>query len=107
VQCSTNEHYCIADEANGYSSAPSTFVKQSKSRSTGEPIFCWGRAVVNMLDKKSSRNFYRLIRLRFAIAFGQKFLPQSTALTPAHMVSQLAEFEIIFDPSSRRWLFGK
>ncbi len=61
---------------------------------------CWGD-----VDTK------RRVRLRFAIAFGLPYRQNNTRITPANMVTNLAEFSVVFTPNGingqEYWTFSR
>lgn len=106
VQFSTNSHDEFHLPANGWSTAPSALVK-TRTNKAGLKTFPWGRSVVVLRDYKSKTKRNRMIRLRFAIGFAPKITPGKIAVTPANLVSSLAEFSIIYNPTSDTWLFSR
>lgn len=101
----TNPHSKLCKPSSEYSAAPTAIVCQS-TRKDGTPCFGWGRSVVSLLDPMNPKK-HRLIRLRFAIGFAKKILPGRSLITTANLVSSLAEFAIIYNPSKKTWHFGK
>ena len=59
-----------------------------------------------LLDPKNAQK-HRLVRLRFALGFAKKILPGRSLITTANLVSSLAEFSVIYNPSKKSWHFGK
>lgn len=106
VTISTNPKHYYSVEAVGYSSAPSDFVKTFVRSRDNVPCFGWGRSVVSLLDPKNPKK-HRMIRLRFAIGFAKKILPGRSLITTANLVSSLAEFSLIYNPTTKLWSFGK
>jgi len=106
ISFSTNPHSHLSQKALGYSSAPDTLVT-SFTRKDGTPTFGWGRSSVKLVDRKSTAKKHRMIRLRFAIGFAKKIMPGRSLITTANLVSSLAEFSLIYNPSTKTWLFGK
>lgn len=102
---STNGKSNLSEKAIGYSSLPGTLVSLH-TRKDGTPTFGWGRSVVSLLDPKNPKK-HRMIRLRFAIGFAKKILPGRSLITTANLVSSLAEFSLIYNPSKKSWHFGK
>lgn len=103
---STNGKSHLSEKAIGYSSLPGTLVSHH-TRKDGTPTFGWGRSVVSLLDRKSGTKKHRMIRLRFAIGFAKKIMPGRSLITTANLVSSLAEFSLIYNPSKKTWHFGK
>lgn len=106
VQFSLNPHIELHRPAVGWSTAPTAIVKTHTNKK-GFKTFGWGRSVVVLRDYKSKNKNNRMIRLRFAIGFAPKISPGKIAVTPANLVSSLAEFSIIYNPAADVWLFSK
>lgn len=103
---STNPHSHQSQKAASYSTAPETLVTHH-TRADGSQTFGWGRSSVALLDRKSKVNRHRMIRLRFAVGFAKKILPGRSLVTTANLVSSLAEFSLIYNPTTKTWHFGK
>ena len=103
---STNPHSHQSQKAASYSTAPETLVTHH-TRTDGSQTFGWGRSSVALLDRKSKVNRHRMIRLRFAVGFAKKILPGRSLVTTANLVSSLAEFSLIYNPTTKTWHFGK
>lgn len=101
----TSIHSFMSKEASGYTSSPTALVR-CFTNSRGEPCFAWGRSVVSLLDPKNPQK-HRMIRLRFAVGFAKKIYPGRTRITPANLVSSLAEFSVIYNPTDKSWHFGR
>lgn len=101
----TSLHSFMSKEASGYTSSPTALVR-CFTNSRGEPCFAWGRSVVSLLDPKNPKK-HRMIRLRFAVGFAKKIFPGRTRITPANLVSSLAEFSVIYNPTDKSWHFGR
>lgn len=106
ISFSTNPHSHQSQKAIGYSSAPNCLVTHF-TRNDGIPTFGWGRSSVKLIDRKSTTNKHRMIRLRFAVGFAKKILPGRALVTTANLVSSLAEFSLIYNPATKTWHFGK
>lgn len=103
---STNSKSHLSVKAAAYSPLPDTLVSHH-TRKDGIPTFGWGRSSVKLVDRKSSTKKHRMIRLRFAIGFAKKIMPGRSLITTANLVSSLAEFSLIYNPSKKTWHFGK
>ena len=101
----TNGKSHLSEKALDYSSLPGTLVSHH-TKKDGTPTFGWGRSVVSLLDPKNPKK-HRMIRLRFAIGFAKKIMPGRSLITTANLVSSLAEFSLIYNPSKKTWHFGK
>ena len=106
VQFTTNTHNNLHKPAVGWSTAPSAVVKV-RTNKKGFKAFGWGRSIVVLRDYKSKNKNNRMIRLRFAIGFAPKILPGKIAVTPANLVSSLAEFSIVYNPTTDTWVYSK
>lgn len=103
---STNPHSHYCEKADSYSDSPNTLVKTFNRRRDGAPCFGWGRSCVCMLDPKD-KNSHRMIRLRFAIGFAKQIYPGRSRISTANLVSSLAEFSIVYDPKTKKWIFSR
>lgn len=99
-------HHDLCTPSETYATTPDTLVKQFNRRSDNAPCIGWGRSVISLLDPNNAKKL-RLIRLRFAIGFAKKILPGRSLITTANLVSSLAEFAVIYNPSKKTWHFGK
>lgn len=106
ITFSTNAKSHLSEKAIAYSPLPDTLVSHH-TRKDGTPTFGWGRSSVKLIDRKSSTKKHRMIRLRFAIGFAKKIMPGRSLITTANLVSSLAEFALIYNPSKKTWHFGK
>ena len=74
-------------------------------KGTGEKMYVpWGKKKVRVT---SNRGTYLMRRFRFAIGFAKSFNNVFATITPAHLVSNLAEFSVIFDPCTKEFHLGK
>lgn len=103
---STNSRNQLHSPCEVYSESPTSLVS-SQTHSNGCKSFGWGRSVVYLNDMRvaNRKKKFRMIRLRFAVGFAKKILPGKSQITPANLVSSMAEFSLIFDGIS--WSFGK
>lgn len=106
VYFSTNGHGDLHLPANGYSTDPSCLIR-SHTNSLGDLYVGWGRSQVLMRDYKSKQRNHRMLRFRFAIGFAKKILPGKIAITPANLVSSLAEFSLVYNPVMKTWHLSK
>lgn len=91
-----------------YSPQPQALVRVH-TNSKGHKSIGWGRStiVLNNLENAKNQKKMRMIRLRFAVGFAKKMTPGKSAITPANLVSSLAEFSLVFDPNTQQWSFSK
>ena len=74
-------------------------------KGTGEKRYVsWGKKTVKLA---TSRGSYMMRRFRFAIGFGNPYNRNIYTISPANLVSNLAEFSVIFDPRTDKFHFGK
>ena len=64
----------------------------------------WGRKKVKLVN---GQGHYLMRRFRFALGFGKDYDRNCFCLSPASLVSNLAEFSVIFDPKTDKFHFGK
>ena len=88
-----------------YSDKPETLVTEHTTQS-GVPTVAWGSRCVRLIDPHNSSK-RRMIRLRFAIGFGPETTPGRVRITPASLVTNLAEFSLVYDPKLMSWSFSK
>jgi hypothetical protein len=105
VQFSTNEHKAWHEPANGYSCEPETLVCIHTNKSNEQTV-AWGLSLIKLNDVNSKNGAHRMLRLRFGIGFGTKRTPASATITPASLISPLAEFMLIYEPKEQTWHFG-
>lgn len=103
---STNSHRELHLEADGYSSDPVCLFR-THTDANNDVRVGWGRSQVKMLDRKSKTKAHRMLRFRFAIGFAKKILPGKIAVTPANLVSSLAEFSLVYNPTKKTWHLSK
>lgn len=102
VLFSTNSHGYLHLPANGYSASPQCLFR-THTDTNGDIRVGWGRSQVMLRDHKSQKKVHRMLRFRFAIGFAKKILPGKIAVTPANLVSSLAEFSLIYNPTQKTW----
>ena len=105
VYFSINPKSELTKEAVGWSATPTTLVKVHKNKN-GFDCIGWGRSIISLHDAKDG-NKRRMLRLRFAIAFGQPLGPGRVRVSPNNMVSNLAEFSVIYNAPNDTWSFSR
>lgn len=103
---STNQSNDLHQEAEDYSTNPTNLVRVYIDK-YGNPAITWGMSKITLCHKMGESGRNRMLRLRFALGFGPKILPGSVPITPANMLSSLAEFEVVYDPIRNLWEFGR
>ena len=75
------------------------------AKGTEEKMYVpWGKKKVRVT---SNHGTYLMRRFRFAIGFAKSFNNVFATISPAHLVSNLAEFSVIFDPCTKEFHLGK
>ena len=99
------EHRLWHLPTTSYSADPATLITMKTHDKKG-PCVAWGRSRIKLTNNKQPDKLRR-VKLRFAIAFG-KVIPHSKAnITPANMVTNLAEFSIIYDTYKDVWKLAR
>lgn len=106
VKISTNGHCHQCVEAVDYSGEPEAFVTRYVDEN-GDVHVGYGRSSIILTDKKCQKKKERMIRLRYAIGFAKPIYPGRSKITPANLASSLAEFSLIYNPTTQTWSFGK
>lgn len=93
-----------------YSSKPEKFMHIHLRERDSLHTVAWGKSLVVMEDigkgRTNGKFSFRRLRFHFGLGFAKKMEPNQILITPANLVSNLAEFSIIYDPSLKRWHFG-
>lgn len=76
------------------------------TRKDGKHSVGWGRSTV-LLEERRKQTRHRMLRFRFAIGFAKKIDHGTIAITPANLVSSLAEFTVVYDPKTQMWSFSR
>ena len=105
---STNSKPYIHKVASDYSPKASTLVSVHTHKK-GYKSIGWGRStiILNNLENAKKPEKMRMIRLRYAVGFAKRMTPGKIQITPANLVSSLAEFSLVFDPNTQEWEFSK
>lgn len=90
----------------GYSEDAEALVRV-RTRSDGYQAIAWGRSIIILNDKRAKNKHHRLIRLRFAVGFAKPMGHGKNPITPANLVSSIAEFSVVYDPGTQEWCFSK
>lgn len=107
VTFSTNPRGDLHLQAKGYSPEP-TALFSTHTDADGHKCVGWARSSVSLIDYKlKNSNQHRMLRFRFAIGFAKKILPGKIAITPANLVSSLAEFSLIYNAARESWHLSK
>lgn len=107
VSFSTNRHEDYHKEAADYTTSVSALVRVH-IRKNGTRAVGWGRSMVVIDDVKNTKKKKdRMLRFRYAIGFAKPIGHGSKRITPANLVSSLAEFSVIYDPKFQQWSLSR
>lgn len=101
ISFQTGGHEAIDLKGGNYTDDASALVNVGSNES-GEYV-SWGRTQIPLVKNDS----YRRVKLKFAIAFGK---PRENLAQPfdfSSLVTNLAQFSVLFDPINRKWLITK
>lgn len=102
VLFSTNGRNELFKPCTTYTALPDNIL-----RINGNDKVPWGRRLVSIWDESNPKKpKKRMLRFRFAIGFAKPLSPGRILITPANLVSSLAEFTLIFDPVKSKWVFN-
>lgn len=106
LKFSTNGRRLLHMPCEVYSSSPMSLV-HIHTNEAGFKLVGWGRSMVYLNDMRvaNRKKKFRMLRFRFAVGFAKKIEPGKSQITPANLVSSMAEFSLIFD--TNQWYFGK
>ena len=105
VLFSTNSPDEVHREAEGYSGDIENLIHVKYSNIPHKRQIPWGRARIMLYNKQS--NTERMLRLRFAIAYAKPYNPAKKRINTRDLVSNLAEFAIIYDPMGGGFKFSR
>lgn len=105
VEFSLNNKSELINEALGFARTPTALVHVHKNKA-GLSSIGWGRSTILLHDPKDA-NKPRMIRLRFAIAFGQPYGPGRVRVTPDLMATELVEFSVVYNAPKKTWHFSR
>ena len=105
---STNVSKRLHQQASSYSPSATSLIHEYTNKH-GHPCITWGRSTIILVDLKRGKDKYppRMVKLRLAVGFGKRQTPCKARITPSFLKSGLAEFSLIYDPSTRDWEVGK
>ncbi len=106
VQFTTSSHKDLSKVSTSYSSLPRYFV-HTNINGQGIETVAWGRSIIELDDYRKAAGKKRMIKLRFAIGFAKPIDPGRAKITPANLVSSLAEFAIIYNSAGEGWHFAR
>ena len=106
VLFSTNSHGLLHMPCTEYTSDPMSLFTTHRDKD-GLECVGWARSSVLTDDPKFKGKQKRMLRFRFAIGYAKKILPGKIAVTPANLVSSLAEFSLVYNPVKKTWHLSK
>ena len=65
----------------------------------------WGRSMIRLFDTRAHQN--RMVRLRFAIGFAKPINPGKSKVNVLNLVSNLAEFSVVYDPRNDKYVLSR
>lgn len=108
VQFSTaphiNWHVRTTQNSANYSPSVQTLVPLYTD-ANGNVKMPWGKSMVRLVDRKTGKR--RMLRFRFAIAYGLPLGQGRAPLLPSMLVSNLAEFSVVYQPRQDTWCFSR
>lgn len=105
VEFSLNNKYELTNEALGFASVPSALIHVHTNKD-GYKCVGWGRSIILLHDRHNNYK-PRMVRLRLAIAFGKPRDHGRARISPDFMMSNLAEFSIVYNPFKDSWHFSR
>lgn len=94
---STNASVSFHKQAEGYTTAPEALV-HPHVHDNGKITVPWGRSSIKLYDFRAHQN--RMVRLRFAIGYAKPVEHGKGKVNVLNLVSNLAEFSVVYDPKS-------
>ena len=71
----------------------------------GHKRIAWGRSMICLYDKRAKQE--RMVRLRFAVGFAKKVYHGKAIVNVLNLVSNLAEFSVVYDPKSGKFSISR
>lgn len=100
---STGSHAELHQAGSRYTGDPLNLI-HIHTRKDGKKSVAWGRAMVKLSDRSGNP---RMIRLRYAVGFAWPLMHGHKAMRSCYMVSNLAEFSLVYDPKQDLWRLSK
>ena len=104
VEFSKNTAEYIHTEPKTYSCNSTAFL-HIKTDSDGHKYVPWGLSRISLYDKKAQKN--RMVRLTYAIGFAKEKPVGRTTITGDDLVSNLAQFSVVYDREADAWSFSR
>lgn len=101
---STNESKKFHEPADGYTVDPIALV-HPHTHDNGKVSLPWGRSVIHLYDTRAHQN--RMVRLRFAVGYAKPMNHGSSKLNVLNLVSNLAEFSVIYNPRDNSYALSR
>lgn len=105
VEFSLNNKTELTTPALGFATTPTALVHVHRNKN-GLYSVGWGRSTVSLHDPKDN-NKRRMLRFRFAIAFGKPYEPGRVRVTPDRMMTDLVGFSVVYNPPQNSWHFSR
>lgn len=99
------EWHALKDAPISYSSEPRYLVDPRFDEDGKIESIPYGRCLVDI--KRDIHGYETMRRFRYAIGFGKAYERDVVSLSPADLVSNLAEFSVIYAPNTSNLVFGK
>lgn len=96
VKFSLKDHNEIHMPGGDYSCDPTDLIRLREKE--GNQVLGWGKSIISLADYKTGKP--RMVKLRLALGFAKPINPSGMKLTPLNLVSNLAEFFIIYNPAA-------
>lgn len=101
---STNASVSFHKPAEGYTTEPEALVHPHVNAS-GKITLPWGRSLIRLYDSCARQN--RMVRLRFAIGYAKPVEHGKGKVNVLNLVSNLAEFSVVYDPKLERFALSR
>lgn len=101
---STNEPKSIHKQANSFSLDVNDLIRIHVDKQ-GHKRIAWGRSMICLYDKRAKQE--RMVRLRFAVGFAKKVYHGKAIVNVLNLVSNLAEFSVVYDPKSGKFSISR
>lgn len=101
---STNESVSFHKQAQGYTTVPEALV-HPHIHSNGKITLPWGRSSIRLYDYRAHQN--RMVRLRFAIGYAKPVDHGRGKVNVLNLVSNLAEFSVVYNPRANTFTLSR
>lgn len=101
---STNDSLSFHKQAEGYTPDPIALV-HPRTNADGKVTLPWGRSLIKLYDYRARQN--RMVRLRFAIGYAKPVNHGKGKVNVLNLVSNLAEFSVVYNPKSDEFCLSR